>query len=169
MKLCRKSVLLIVVVVALFPFSALGQSNQTSQNQSSIEQSLIPPLVVGVVSVGLSVFGAWLLDRRKERRSSKKYDADRKAVIDFLRKLPSFQHEQQKVSEFFDKLGSYRSRRIAVALKRMNLCSFVQMHGGAIANLTYVFSNSSESDMRQMIADVQEGIYDDTFENSQSS
>ncbi len=127
-------------------------------------------VLVGVISVALSVLGAWWLDRGKERRSSKKYEADRKAVIDFLRKVASLREDQKKVSEFFDALGQHRSLRISAALSAMNLCKIVPLNGGRQKIALFDgFNTRSDSDIKQMIADVQKGIYDDTFENSPSS
>jgi hypothetical protein len=125
----------------------------------------ITSVVAIVISVALSGFVAWLLDRRKERRSSKKFDADRAAVIDFLHRLPSMQKEQQKVSEFFDALGEYRSLRISAALSAMRLCGLTPTTGGNTISLWVGFHNCSDSDIKQMIADVQKGIYDDNFES----
>ena len=120
-----------------------------------------------VISVALSGFVAWLLDRRKERRSSKKYDADREAVIHFLRKLPSLRKDQQKVSEFFDALGQHRSLRISAALSAMKLCKIVFFAGGRQKIAPFDgFNSRSETDIKQMIGDVQKGVYDDKFENS---
>ena len=126
----------------------------------------VTSVVAIVISVALSGFVAWLLDRRKERRSSKKYDADREAVIDFLRKLPSFQQEQHKVSEFFDALGNYRSLRISAALSAMRLCGLTPTTGGNTISLWVGFHNCSDSDIKQMIGDVQKGVYDEKFESN---
>jgi hypothetical protein len=130
----------------------------------------MPPLITNILMIVISViasgFVAWLLDRRKERRSHRKFEADRRAVIEFLRMLPFLRKDQQELNKFFEKLGDYRCGRISVALKKMKLCSFVAIRGGFVANLSYAFSSSSESEIEQMIQDVQKGIYDDTFESS---
>jgi len=131
-----------------------------------------------IVSVALSGFVAWLLDRRKERRSHQRYDSDRKAVIDFLRKLPSLRAQllserrqivvdEQKLLEFFDTLG-YRRWRISDALSAMHLCKVAPIIGGKGWDvLTDVgFKSYSDADIKQMIQDVQNGIYDYTFESS---
>lgn len=130
----------------------------------------ITSVVAIVISVALSGFVAWLLDRRKEKRSSRKYDADRKAVIHFLRTVASLREDQKKVSEFFDALGQHRSQRISAALSAMNLCKIVPFAGGRQKIVLFDgFNTRSETDIKQMIADVQKGVYDDTFENSPSS
>ena len=137
-------------------------------------------VVAIVISVALSGLVAWLLDRRKERRSHQRYDSDRKAVIDFLRKLPSLRAQllserqivvdEQKLFEFFDTLG-YRRWRISDALSAMHLCKVAPIIGGRGWDvLTDVgFKSYSDADIKQMIQDVQKGIYDYTFENSPSS
>ncbi|MGA2642335.1 MAG: hypothetical protein ABSG21_15705 [Spirochaetia bacterium] len=123
-----------------------------------------------IISVVLSGFVAWFLDKRKEKRSSKKYETDRDAVIDFLRKLPSLRKDQQKVSEFFDALGQHRSLRISAALSAMKLCKIVPLAGGRQKIALFDgFNSRSETDIKQMMSDVQKGIYDGTFENSPSS
>lgn len=137
-------------------------------------------VVAIVISVVLSGFVAWLLDRRKEKRSHQRYDSDRKAVIDFLRNLPSLRAQllserrqivvdEQKLFEFFDTLG-YRRWRISDALSAMHLCKVAPIIGGRGWDvLTDVgFKSCSDADIEQMIQDVQKGIYDYTFENSPS-
>ena len=86
--------------------------------------------------------------------------------IDFLRKLPSFQQEQHKVSEFFDALGNYRSLRISAALSAMRLCGLTPTTGGNTISLWVGFHNCSDSDMKQMIGVLRKGVYDEKFESN---
>ncbi len=74
-------------------------------------------VVAVVISVALSGIVAWWLDTRKERRSSRKYDADREAVIDFLRKLPSMRESINSIiyrnpanDPFGDELNAARNQ-----------------------------------------------------------
>ncbi|MCK4820003.1 DUF4062 domain-containing protein [bacterium] len=95
-----------------------------------------------------------------EAELSPKMSRAKQDAIEFIAKIPQFQNNPNKISEYFEEIGNYRSLKLNDFLKETELLSLLKHSGGFTISIQSTLNNMSSDDLQLFHDDVVNGEYD---------
>jgi hypothetical protein len=99
----------------------------------------------------------------KDSKSKARSNRAKEDALEFVRRIPDFQQNIQKISEYLSEIGNYRSIKLEKFFAVTRLLGLQHSSGGMNVSVPSRLHQLSEEDLRYLTDDVIEGEYDRCF------